>query len=322
MTVESVGVGYSSVSFDSMNSTVSISLSIEPAELEALLSEQIQPFFSEYELNCSRFIAGNPLDRLNAAPAHTHEVPEHLYLAVQAAYEAYASTRGVFDPRILPNLQQLGYGTSFDASGEARGTEPAQPSERAEWKPTLSTRGDAFFVNPGGFPLDLGGIAKGLAVDLMTAVLKPLAHSGFINAGGDLQTWGHNPEGDGWRIGVENPVDALDDEPIAVLELHDAGLATSSTRKRTWATTDGRQVHHLIDTNTGTSAHTEIRSVTVIHPQTHIAETLTKQLFFAGADRIAETASQTGAIALWVDADGALFHTDNLGAALLWTKNS
>lgn len=322
MTVESVGDGYSCVTFDSMNSTVSITLSIESAAMEALLSEQIQPFFTEYESNCSRFISGNPLGQLNTDPAHTHEVPEHLYLAVQAAYEAYTSTSGVFDPRILPNLQQLGYGASFEASAEARGSEPAQPPERAEWKPALSIKGGAFFVNPGGSPLDLGGIAKGLAVDLMTVILKPLANSGFINAGGDLQTWGHNPEGDGWRIGVENPVNTLDDEPIAVLELHDSGLATSSTRKRAWKTTDGQHVHHLIDTATGTSAHSSIRSVTVIHPHTHIAETLTKQLFFAGSEHIAETASQAGALALWVDADGTLFHTDNLGAALLWTKSS
>lgn len=322
MNVKSAGAGYSCASFTSMNSTVEITLSLEPETLEALLSDHIRPFFTEYEANCSRFISGNPLDRMNAAPANTHEVPEHLFLAAQAAYEAYTSTNGAFDPRILPNLLQLGYGLSFDASEENRGSEPTEPSARGVWEPTFSHNGDAYFVNPGGSPLDLGGIAKGLAVDLMTAILKPLAHSGFINAGGDLQTWGRNPDGDGWRIGVENPVDPHNNEPIAVLELHDSGLATSSTRKRTWMTTDGHRVHHLIDPATGNSAQSDLRSVTVIHPKTHIAETLTKQLFFAGAHHIAQTATETGALALWVEADGTLCHTDNLGAALLWTRTS
>lgn len=109
--------------------------------------------------------------------------------------------------------------------------------------------------------LDLGGIAKGYGVDRAVEALRSWGiGSGLVNAGGDLYALGSSPDGDPWRVGVQDP-----DDPrgtIAELPLAEGAVATSGDYQR-YFEEGGRRYHHLLDTGTGAPRETGERSLTV-----------------------------------------------------------
>ncbi len=117
-----------------------------------------------------------------------------------------------------------------------------------------------------GFRLDLGGIAKGYAVDRATGIL---AQSGpaLVNAGGDLAGRGRL-----WPVGVETGDGEL------TLGLEDHALATSGRDRRRWRR-GGIEAHHLIDPATGAPAEARYLRVTVTAPTTVEAEIQAKAVF-------------------------------------------
>lgn len=314
-------------SFASMNTTVSLELSLPSEQAEQIVEHEVLPFFREFERQCSRFIEGNPLSQLNSSPDDWVQVPELLYNTVQAAHEAYLSTEGKFDPRILGTLKHLGYEKSFDANAAAHGSSAPLLQVAKPWHPQFADTDGNRSIHLGGSPIDLGGIGKGVAVDTISELLRSKAPSGFINAGGDLQCWGVNADREPWRIAIDDPFASSGETtepaaPAAVLQLTKTGLATSSTRKRRWVTSDGSLMHHLIDPATGLPADNSLISVTVIHERTKVAETLTKELLLSGASKIAHQADARQIPALWVDAHGKVSFTESMKEAVLWVKNS
>jgi thiamine biosynthesis lipoprotein len=109
--------------------------------------------------------------------------------------------------------------------------------------------------------LDLGGIAKGWAVDRAVDALR--AHgirNALVNAGGDLYALGHSERGDAWEIGVQSPTDP--NGIIARFPLTDRAAATSGDYRQ-YFEFHGRRYHHLMDPRTGAPRQTREHSVTV-----------------------------------------------------------
>jgi FAD:protein FMN transferase len=97
--------------------------------------------------------------------------------------------------------------------------------------------------------LDLNAIAKGFIVDAAVAAVVASFEPEviLIGAGGDLAQRGSRPS----RIGIENPVRPYDNEPpIALVELHNGGLATSGGSRRGFRIGD-RRYSHVIDPRSG-----------------------------------------------------------------------
>lgn len=109
--------------------------------------------------------------------------------------------------------------------------------------------------------LDLGGIAKGYAVDRAVAALRAwgIRHA-LVNAGGDLFALGRSPDGDAWRVGVQSPTDP--GRIVATLRLEDEAVATSGDYRQFFDHA-GRRYHHLLDPRTGEPRRSAVRSVTV-----------------------------------------------------------
>ena len=122
------------------------------------------------------------------------------------------------------------------------------PSDRTIWATT------------GGVQIDLGGIAKGYALDLAGKALREAgATSGMVDVGGDVLAIGRRPDGQPWRIGVKHP---FQEGILTVLELADQAVATSGVQQRFYEI-DGKRYSHIVDPRTGLPAE-EAPSVTVI----------------------------------------------------------
>lgn len=275
--------------------------------------------FRRVEGACSRFDPTSALMRANATPQDWHEVPPLLHAALREALRAHEETAGLFDPRVLRVLTQWGYDRSLafedgpvSVEGQSAGAMVgATLGTDGPWRPQFA--GSSVRIGPE--PVDLGGIAKGLAVRWAREQLQDAGGAVLIDAGGDLYAAGTGPEGTGWQIGVEDPRGGA--EPLAVLSLTDLGCATSSVRLRHWRVGE-QDVHHLIDPRTGAPGGSGLLAVSVVHPDPAWAEVWSKALFLAGEQAVASSAEHQQLAALWVDAAGGVGVSSAMTAYLVW----
>ncbi len=292
---------------------------LDPGATAAEALGAAQDVFVRVERACTRFDPDSPLMRANAAPKQWHTVPVECFDALVAARDAYVLTDGLFDPRVLQTLSALGYDKTLPfAQGSVSVPRAAAPTERATrrrgWKPRFDVGRAAVLL--GREPVDLGGIGKGLACRWAADRLRGAGRAALVEAGGDLQTLGGGPEGDGWRVGVEDPRGGS--EPVAVLAVNDTACATSSTRIRRWRAGES-DVHHLIDPRTDAPARSGLVAVTVIADDAATAEVWSKVLFVTGRGRIRARADDVGLAALWVDHDGVVGTSRAMKPHLVWS---
>lgn len=164
------------------------------------------------------------------------------------------------------------------------------------------------FTHPGVY-VDLGGIAKGWAVDRCIGMLLRAGYKeALVSAGGDSRIIGDH-HGKPWIIGIKDP--RGDGEPIAVLPLQDIAMSTTGDYERFFEK-DGVRYHHIIDPKTGDSAR-KVRSVTVLGKEATWTEVLTKTVFILGADKgLAVINKLRNVDAIVVDNDGRLRYSDTL----------
>jgi FAD:protein FMN transferase len=290
-----------------------------PMSLERLSAATLETatVFHDVERACTRFDPSSPLGLANAAPRQWHVVPDVLYQALSEAHAAHRRTGGRFDPRVLETLLALGYGTSLPFEEGSVATPASTTSSRhgplPPWR--LRLRPKHRGVHLGGHPVDLGGIGKGLAVRWARQRLAPATPNFLVEAGGDCFCAGVAPEGVPWRVGVEDPRGGT--SPVAVLEVTDRAVATSSTRLRHWRS-GGQRVHHLIDPATSRPGGEGLLAVTVVARDPAWAEVWSKVLFLEGSRGVAAAARHHRIDALWVHDDGEVSVSDSLGTALIW----
>lgn len=245
----------------------------ELARLEALLS---------------RFLPGSELSRLNRL-GELRAGPDLLAVA-EAALAARELTAGRFDPTVHDAVVAAGYDRTFElvaAGGSPRIAVAAPCGGGMEIDPAAGT----IRLEP-GVRLDLGGIAKGYAVDRALRILAA-AGPALVDAGGDIAVTGRP-----WPVGVETAGGTI------ALELAEGAVATSGRDRRRWRAPDGER-HHLIDPATGLPAEGDLLRATVVAATAVEAEVLAKALFLAGdADRAAAEADDLGVPAVLVTRAG------------------
>src|SRR5207302_10005601 len=130
-------------------------------------------------------------------------------LALPCAADLHRATSGRFDPAIIDALQQAGYDRSFeliDASGPPPARASAPGAAPGFGRIDIDVDGSRVRV-PHGVRLDLGGLGKGLAADLLARGLVDRgARTALVSMGGDLRARGEPPDG-AWDIPVEHPLD-------------------------------------------------------------------------------------------------------------------
>lgn len=131
-----------------------------------------------------------------------------------------------------------------------------------------------------GVRIDLGGIAKGYAVERGAGILRAQGiEHGLVSAGGDSRVLGDR-RGAPWIVGVRDPRNS--DRVVARLPLIDEAISTSGDYERFFEE-DGVRYHHIISPATGHSA-SEVRSVTIIGPDATMTDGLATSVFVMGVD--------------------------------------
>jgi len=160
-----------------------------------------------------------------------------------------------------------------------------------------------------GVRIDLGGIAKGYAVDNCVALLKARGvKEALVIAGGDSRVLG-DKRGRPWMIGIRDP--RRKDTMVAMIPLVDAAISTSGDYER-YFEADGVRYHHILDPRTGISP-IGVRSVTIVGPDATTTEGISKSVFIMGPERgIRFVESLLGIDAVIIDGDGNMHYSAGL----------
>ena len=277
-----------------MGTTVTVVL---PAS-DAAAATGVEALFATWETALSRFRPESELSQLNASAGRTVSVSPLLLLVVEAALRAARATDGIFDPTLQPHLAALGYDRTFDDVAPD-GPPPAPLGPGGSWRSIEVDRAAGTVRLPAGAGLDLGGIAKGMAVDEAVSVLRGRGvATAVVEAGGDLAVTGLLPGALAWPVAVE-VVDGRREISIA-----SGGLATSGISRRSWRR-GGADQHHLVDPRTGSSARNDLWSVTAAAATCAQAEVAAKVAFVLGRAEAALFLSRLGISALLVGRDGS-----------------
>lgn len=262
--------------FRAMNTSVELTL-MDLAQAPAL--HRGEEFFHAFERRFSRFLPTSELSALNERRGTSMTVSPELLSILRTCQRLHTLTGGIFDPTIIDALEAAGYDRSFELLGE----QWEHPRNGAVASGGLSElvvdeSASSIFMPP-HLRIDLGGIGKGYAVDLLGRTYDEASTGPFlIVAGGDVQARGDGPSGDGWLISVYSEHHRAEIDRIVI---RDESVATSTTGRRRWRRGE-REMHHIIDPRTGEPAAGGVTSVTVIAPTATDADVFAKTALILG----------------------------------------
>ena len=259
----------------------------------------------------SRFRPDSELSRLNAAAGRPVVLAPATFALVATAVDAWRLTHGRFDPTVLGAVVAAGYDRSFELVAPDGAAPTGDPGGAVPGCAAIVLEPGTGLVRlPRGVGLDLGGIAKGHAADLVVAAMLDAGADGALaNLGGDLRVAGVPPDPAGWLVGIDDPHDPGRD--LGVLALADGAVTTSSRLRRRWRR-GGRPAHHLIDPATGRPADGGVDAAVVVADRGVRAEILATAAMIAGPLEGADLLARTGATGLLVRPGGDVIRLPGL----------
>jgi thiamine biosynthesis lipoprotein len=279
--------------FRSMGTEISVLLPTDGADAASLVRATIE----EWDERFSRFRPQGELSLLNASVGAPFLASEALFSATEVAIEAARATNGMFDPLLGRRMSELGYDRTFDELDAQMQLAPPTAWIGGRWREVELDARHRMIRLPPGTGLDLGGIAKGMAVDAAVATLRRagIAYAA-VNAGGDLAVHGLPPGMTSWSILIEGAGERM-------ATLHRGALATSTVLKRRWRV--GLEArHHLLDPRSGLPATSGLVLASVAAATCAQAEVAAKVALLQGPIGGAAFLRDRGLAGLLVAADG------------------
>ncbi len=223
-------------------------------------------WFHQIEECCTRFDQGSELMQLLSRTGVAVPVSAILFESVRFALMLAEETRGAFDPTVGHRMELRGYNREHRTGAVIR---TALACDEGSYRDVHLDPDRRTITLQRPVILDLGSVAKGLAIDTAARELHPFQDFS-IDAGGDLYLGGCNPEGAEWRVGIRHP--RRDDEMICVLRASNQAVCTSG---------DYERGQHILDPRTGAPANSAA-SVTVVAPNAMLADALATAAFVLG----------------------------------------
>jgi thiamine biosynthesis lipoprotein len=235
--------------------------------------EKAFEWFARVEECCTRFEPNSEMMQLTTQIGVPVRVSTLLFEAVRFALAVAEESAGAFDPTVGYAMERRGFNIEHRTGKKIESALDDGASVSYRDVCLDADKKTITLLRP--LILDLGAVAKGLAVDLAARELHPFQNFA-IDAGGDLYVGGNNPDGERWSIGIRHP--RRENELIDSLRVSDCAVCTSGDYERRSATDDG---HHILDPRKGSSAD-GVASVTVIAPNAMLADALATAAFVLG----------------------------------------
>lgn len=174
----------------------------------------------------------------------------------------------------------------------------------------LDRTSQTVFLKEKGMRIGFGGIGKGYAAEKTRQwLIQQGVKAGIVNASGDLTTWGLQPNGEEWTIGIADPDQS--NSIFSYLKVSDMAVATSGNYEK-FIVVNGRKYSHTIDPRTGLPI-TGIKSATIITPNAELADALTTPVAIMGIEAGMDLVNQLHRVeCIIIDDDDTIFTSKNI----------
>jgi thiamine biosynthesis lipoprotein len=255
----------------------------------------------------STYIEGSEISGINSGAAETPVAAgDELIQLILRSLDISMLTRGAFDI----TFDSVGQYYDFRERQRPDAATIEEGLERIDFKLVEVDRlaGTVRFLAP-GVRINLGGIAKGYAVERAVSLLRSRGiRHGIVTAGGDSRLLGDRL-GQPFMVGIRDP--RRDEEVVLSIPLEDEAISTSGDYER-YFEEDGKRYHHIIQPATGLPAG-GVRSATIVGPDAVLTDALSTAVFVMGVDQgltlISTLPDYEGIV---IDAEGRLFYSDGL----------
>lgn len=303
--------------WDVMGTRATLELWLEPADGhanvqgDAFKHPAVRAVRAEFErLNqlLSPWIVDSELALVNANAANKNvAISSEFKSLLQRSRWYFDKTQGAFDITFASagNLYDYRKGVQPDKAA----LESVAPAIGLD---QVSVNNEGVTFSDAATRIDLGGIAKGYAIDQAIALLKTFSiKHAYIGLGGDSYVLGDR-KGRPWQVGIRHP---RDDNAVALtLPVRDIAISTSGDYER-YFIRGGERIHHIINPNTGRSSSLLV-SVTVLAEKGIDADALSTSVFVMGPEKgLALINNLDGVSAILITPQGDVLYSDDLISA-------
>jgi FAD:protein FMN transferase len=287
---------------DIMGTRVSVELWHAEVSVAADCSQRVFAEMDRINAMMSSYLDSSELSLINNNAANAAvEISDELALLIERSLHFSEISQGAFDI----TYASVGYAYDYRKRQQPSDQSVAQKLTAIDYH-HIELAGNKIRFNNKAVRIDLGGIAKGYAVDRAVDIIGQCGiNKAMVGAGGDSRILGDRV-GRPWVIGIQHPRDPTG--IVLRLPLSDSAISTSGDYERFFID-NGKRVHHIINPSTGRSA-TASWSATVIGPDAMTTDALSTTIFILGAARgLALIESLEGVDAIIIDSKGKLHYS-------------
>lgn len=268
-----MGTNVSISVFGSQQNTSTIRKAVEEAFREV---RRIDTLMSNYKPDSEV----NRINRLKAG--EKIKVSDETMQILRRSREISARSAGAFDITVLPLMELWGFYSKSAGESKPNENDIRATLKRIGYKKIMLWSDNSVSKSENKVEIDLGGIAKGYAIDRAAQKLKSYGvDSALIEAGGDFYCLGTKPNKKLWKIAIQHP--RKRNKAFAVLEVRDCAIATSGDYEN-YVIIEGRRYSHIIDPRTGYPRSDTPASVTVVAKDATTADGLATAVFVLGPE--------------------------------------
>lgn len=290
------------------STVITVTIRDYPDQSAEILLDECFQWMSNFEVDYTPD-KDNRLGRINrGAAAGTVELDSETSAMMRAAREAWKRSNGLYDITVGPLSECYGFKT--ENPGLPADEIWQQARQRIGWENLqLDAQAQTLkFLKP-GMSLDLGGLAKGFAIDhVFQRMLEAGVTSALIQGGGDIRVIGQHGERP-FFIGVADPEHAV--RTLCRLEVSSGEAVATSGDYERFFIQDGVRYCHIFDPRTGRPGN-QNRAATVIADNGQLAEALSLSAFLMTAEAALEYVEKAGGAGLIIDQDNRIHQSPRM----------
>jgi len=222
--------------------------------------------------------------KINAAAGiEPVQVNDDVFTVIERAVFYAEISGGAFDPTIGPLVSLWRIATDHPRVPSQEEIDEVLPL--INWRDVeLDPQRRTVFLKRQGMALDLGGIAKGYAVDETTQIIREARlKRAIIDLGGDVMIYGEKQDKSPWKVGIQNPLGNRG-AYIGIVEGKDITVVTTGVYERNF-TSDGTKYHHVFSPTDGYPVNNGLMSVTIVANVSMDADALSTATFVMGYEK-------------------------------------
>lgn len=250
-------------------------------EKDILVVDKVMSRLREIENDMTINRDKSDLQDLNNNSGVPYRVKADTYEVVKRALYYSEISNGNFDMTIGPLIKLWNIGSDNPRLPEFKEIEDGL--SLVNYKDVVLMKDQTILLKKKGMIIDLGSIAKGYAADEAVKIMKDNGvKKAILNLGGNIYALGSKANGQGWKIGIQDPYSDRG-EYLGIVTIKDETVVTSGIYER-YFEKDGIRYHHILDPKTGYPVENNVASVTIVSSSSIDADGLSTTLFVLGVE--------------------------------------